>query len=67
MSAIWGNVIGVFIVIIMTTFIGIWIWAWRARHKPLFEKMAAIPMEDDVIPYQIINEQKQPVNKGKKA
>jgi len=63
MNAIWANLIGVFIVIIMSTFIGIWIWAWRARHKPVFEKMAAIPMEDDVIPYQGSNEQ-QPVNKG---
>lgn len=62
MSAIWGNVIGVFILIIMTTFIGIWIWAWRARHKPVFEKMASIPMEDDVIPYPQSNEQ-QPINK----
>lgn len=47
MNPIWGHVIGIITVILMTTFIGIWIWAWRKRHQRVFERMAAIPMEDD--------------------
>lgn len=65
MNPILGNLIGVFIVIIMSTFIGICIWAWAARHKPVFEKMASIPMEDDVIPYRQVNEQ-QAIHKERK-
>ncbi len=50
MSAVWGNLIGVFIVALMVTFIGIWIWAWRKRHKRVFDRMARLPLEDDEQP-----------------
>ncbi len=46
MSALWGHVIGVVTVILMATFIGIWIWAWRPRHRPVFDELAQIPMQD---------------------
>lgn len=48
MSPIWGHIIGVITVIMMVTFIGIWIWAWRKRHKPTFSRLARIPMEDEL-------------------
>ncbi len=43
-----GTMDGVITVILMLLFIGIWIWAWRKKHKPTFDRMAALPMEDDV-------------------
>ncbi len=48
MNSIWGHVIGVFTVISMLTFIGIWIWAWNGRHKPVFDRLARLPLEDNV-------------------
>jgi cytochrome c oxidase cbb3-type subunit 4 len=46
MSPFWGHLIGVVTLVLMATFIGIWIWAWRPRHRPLFDKLAQIPMHD---------------------
>ena len=47
MNPIWGVVAGVMIVLMMVTFIGIWIWAWRKYHKPTFDQLASLPMEDE--------------------
>lgn len=47
MNPIWGHVVGVVTVILMMTFIGIWVWAWRKRHTSVFSRMAKLPMEDD--------------------
>jgi cytochrome c oxidase cbb3-type subunit 4 len=47
-NPLWGHVIGVLTTVIMLAFIGIWIWAWRKSHKPLFQRMARMPMEDAV-------------------
>jgi cytochrome c oxidase cbb3-type subunit 4 len=35
-------------VLMMLTFIGIWIWAWRKQHKATFSRLASLPMEDDL-------------------
>ncbi|MEO8999229.1 MAG: cbb3-type cytochrome c oxidase subunit 3 [Rhodanobacter sp.] len=43
----WGIVAGAFIVMMLISFIGIWIWAWRKYHKPTFNRMAHLPMEDE--------------------
>ena len=47
MNPVWGHVAGTIILLMMFTFIGIWIWAWRKYHKPTFNRMARLPMEDD--------------------
>ncbi|MEO8801761.1 MAG: cbb3-type cytochrome c oxidase subunit 3 [Rudaea sp.] len=47
MNPIWGPIAGVFIVLMMLTFIGIWIWAWRPYHKRTFGEMSRLPLEDD--------------------
>ena len=47
MNPLWGLLTGISIVLMMLTFIGIWIWAWRKRHKPVFDEMAQLPMQDD--------------------
>lgn len=46
MSALWGHLVGVLIVLMMAAFIGIWIWAWLPRHKRRFGAMARLPMQD---------------------
>lgn len=46
MSAVWGHLAGVFIVLMMATFLGIWVWAWLPCHKRAFGWLARLPMED---------------------
>ena len=46
-NPIWGHITGVLIALMMVSFIGIWIWAWRKYHKPTFNRMAHLPMEDE--------------------
>jgi cytochrome c oxidase cbb3-type subunit IV len=46
MNALWGDAIGVGIVLMMVVFVGIWYWAWRPRHKPGFDALARLPMDD---------------------
>ena len=48
MSPLWGNLVGVITLAMMVLFIGIWIWAWRKRHKAVFDRMAVLPMEDEI-------------------
>lgn len=47
MNPVWGHVAGAFILAMMLSFIGIWIWAWRSRHRRVFDRMAQLPMEDE--------------------
>lgn len=44
---VWGYIAGGFIVSMLVTFIGIWIWAWRRKHLPTFDRMAKLPLEDE--------------------
>ena len=46
MSPLWGQVAGIITVIVMLAFIGIWAWAWLPYHKPEFDVLAKLPMED---------------------
>lgn len=46
MHPAWGPIIGGITVLLMLTFIGIWIWAWRKSHRAVFKRMADLPMED---------------------
>ena len=48
MNPLWGEILGYVTVAMMTLFIGIWIWAWRKRHKKVFDRMSEISMEDDL-------------------
>jgi cytochrome c oxidase cbb3-type subunit IV len=47
MNPVWGHVAGVFIVLMMVTFIGIWAWAWLPRRKRAFGELARLPMQDE--------------------
>ena len=46
MSALWGHVAGIITVVLLVVFVGIWFWAWRARHRRVFDRMARLPMQD---------------------
>lgn len=46
-SAWWGNMVGVFIVLMLVSFIGIWVWVWNSRHKAKYDALARLPMEDE--------------------
>lgn len=48
MNPIWGHLVGVSTLILMVLFVGLWIWLWRKRHKKVFDRMAKIPMEDEL-------------------
>lgn len=47
MSDAWGHLTGVLIVLMMASFVGIWIWVWNGRHKSKFDALARLPMEDE--------------------
>ncbi len=47
MNPIWGHLAGVFILLMMAAFIGIWIWAWLPQHERIFGWLARLPLEDD--------------------
>ncbi len=47
MSATWGHLTGVLIVMMMATFVGIWIWVWNRRHKDKYAALARLPMDDE--------------------
>ncbi len=47
---VWGYIAGGFIVSMLVTFIAIWIWAWRRKHLPAFDRMAKLPLEDESDP-----------------
>ena len=49
MSESYGHFIGVMIVVIMLTFIGIWVWAWLPFHKKTFDELARLPLHDDTL------------------
>ena len=35
-------------VVAFILFVGIWLWAWSARHKARFDEAARIPLEDEL-------------------
>ena len=47
MNALWGHSVGVLIVMMLLSFIGIWVWAWLPYHKRNFENLAALPLNDE--------------------
>lgn len=38
---------GIFIIVMMILFFGVVFWAWSDRQKPIFDRMAQLPLEDD--------------------
>jgi len=38
---------GVFTVVMLVMFIGIFVWAWSSRRKTDFEEAAQLPLDED--------------------
>lgn len=38
---------GFLTVVLLLSFVGLWIWAWSSRRKADFEASAALPLEED--------------------
>ena len=47
MSSLWGHLAGVITTTLMISFIGTWIWVWNRRHKPEYDALARLPMQDE--------------------
>lgn len=63
MSPVWGQIAGAFILTMMITFIGIWIWAWRKRHRQVFDQMAQLPMQEDMVEHPADTQAGPPENR----
>ncbi len=46
MNPLWGLIAGVVVIALMLAFIGIWVWAWNARHKAAFDRLSRLPLEE---------------------
>jgi len=38
---------GVALIVMMVSFIGLWIWAWSHKRKATFNKASRLPLEED--------------------
>ncbi len=47
MNPLWGTIAGISIIAMMIVFIGTWIWLWHAQHKPKFDALARLPMDEE--------------------
>ena len=47
MSEFYGHFLGALTVVIMLTFIGIWVWAWLPHHREKFSELARLPLDED--------------------
>jgi cytochrome c oxidase cbb3-type subunit 4 len=48
-NPLWLHLAGVITVILMLTFVAIWIWAWNARHALTFARLARLPLADESV------------------
>ncbi len=46
MNPLWGHLAGVITTVLMLSFLGTWAWVWNRRHKPKYDALARIPMDD---------------------
>jgi cytochrome c oxidase cbb3-type subunit 4 len=42
-----GVVRGILTLALLVFFVGLALWAWRGRRKPLFDQLARLPLEED--------------------
>jgi cytochrome c oxidase cbb3-type subunit 4 len=64
MSEEWGFLAGVITLILFATFVGIWIWAWRKRHRATFDALSRLPMQDAANGREKIENDRADVEKG---
>ena len=42
-----GTLFGVSTTVLLATFVGGWIWAWRPSRRAVFDAAARLPLEDE--------------------
>lgn len=43
----WGHINGAFTLVLMISFIGIWIWAFQKDRKRDFDEAANLPLQEE--------------------
>ena len=43
-----GVVRGAVCAVLLLAFIALWLWAYSARRRPMFDRAAQLPLEDDL-------------------
>ncbi len=38
---------GIILIVMIISFVGLWVWAWNRKRKPAFHEASMLPMEDD--------------------
>lgn len=38
---------GILLIVLMASFIGLWIWAWGNKRKTAFREASLLPLEED--------------------
>ena len=38
---------GIILIVIMVSFIGLWVWAWGRKRKATFDQASMLPLEED--------------------
>jgi cytochrome c oxidase cbb3-type subunit 4 len=45
-----GTLFGVLTTVLLATFVGGWIWAWRPSRRAVFDAAARLPLDDEMHP-----------------
>lgn len=38
---------GIILIVMITSFVGLWAWAWSRKRKPAFHQASLLPLEED--------------------
>ena len=46
---------GAILLLLIVSFLGVWVWAWSSKRKPAFMDASMLPLEDDngVVPNDV--------------
>jgi cytochrome c oxidase cbb3-type subunit 4 len=48
MTADTGILRGIVAAVLLVAFVGLWVWCYSARRRPMYEAAAQLPLEDDI-------------------
>ena len=46
------------LIVLMVSFIGLWVWAWSHKRKATFDKASKLPLEEDNGEIPVLEEEK---------
>jgi cytochrome c oxidase cbb3-type subunit 4 len=56
---------GAILLILIISFLGLWVWAWSSKRKPAFDEASLLPLEEDN--GQILNNEGPADGKGSES